>query len=95
MGSKIASTPDGKGRTPMHAAAYSDHLESLHMLLSHGGSVNQTDDAGRTTLMYAAMSGHCGAIDVLLENGAGLGALDSENNTALHFACVNVSIHQI
>ena len=49
-------------RTPVHAAAFNDHIESLQMLLSSGGDVNQTDTLGRTTLMFASMNGHCGTI---------------------------------
>ena len=89
LGSGIVNSPDVRGRTPMHAAAYSDHLESLHMLLSHGGSVSECDTGGRTALMYACMSGQCAAIEALLEAGASLTDLDAEQNSALHYACIN------
>lgn len=49
-------------RTPVHAAAYNDHCESLQMLLSNGGDVNRLDNSGKTPLMYAAMNGQTGTL---------------------------------
>ena len=50
------------GRTPVHAAAYNDHIESLQMLLNSGGEVNRSDSLGRTPLMYACMNGQSAAL---------------------------------
>lgn len=49
-------------RTPVHAAAYNDHVESLQMLLSSGGDASRADALGRTPLMYACMNGQTAAL---------------------------------
>ena len=50
------------GRTPLHAAAFTDHVECLQLLLSHNAQVNSTDAAGKTSLMMAAENGQTNAV---------------------------------
>ncbi|XP_072105570.1 serine/threonine-protein phosphatase 6 regulatory ankyrin repeat subunit C-like [Mobula birostris] len=88
LGAKIVNSQDAKGRTPLHAAAFSNRLHCLLLLLSHGAQVNAVDQAGRTPLMFAAQNGHCKIVEILLQRaGADLTLHDVNKNTALHLAC--------
>lgn len=49
-------------RTPLHAAAFTDHVECLQLLLSHNSQVNSVDAAGKTPLMMAAENGQTNAV---------------------------------
>lgn len=49
-------------RTPLHAAAFTDHVECLQLLLSHTAQVNCVDAAGKTPLMMAAENGQTNAV---------------------------------
>lgn len=50
-------------RTPLHAAAFSDHVECVSLLLSHGAQVNVVDTyTRRTPLMMAALKGQTNAV---------------------------------
>lgn len=49
-------------RTPLHAAAFTDHVECLQLLLSHNAQVNSVDAVGKTPLMMAAENGQTNAV---------------------------------
>lgn len=50
-------------RTPLHAAAFSDHIECVSLLLSHGAQANVVDtDSRRTPLMMAALNGQTNTV---------------------------------
>lgn len=49
-------------RTPLHAAAFTDHVECLQLLLSHNAQVDSVDAAGKTSLMMAAENGQTNAV---------------------------------
>lgn len=49
-------------RTPLHAAAFTDHVECLQLLLGHNAQVNSVDAAGKTPLMMAAQNGQTNAV---------------------------------
>lgn len=52
-------------RTPLHAAAFTDHVECLQLLLSHNAQVNSVDAAGKTPLMMAAENGQTNAVGMI------------------------------
>lgn len=49
-------------RTPLHAAAFTDHVECLQLLLAHNAQVNCVDSCGKTPLMMAAENGQTNAV---------------------------------
>ena len=49
-------------RTAVHAAAFSDNIDCMQLLVSRGGATNLADNMGRTPLMMAAYFGHTNVI---------------------------------
>ena len=49
-------------RTPLHAAAFTGHVECVQLLLSHDVPVDDVDQSGRTALMMAAEKGKVGVL---------------------------------
>uniref|UniRef100_A0A8C5STF7 Uncharacterized protein n=1 Tax=Laticauda laticaudata TaxID=8630 RepID=A0A8C5STF7_LATLA len=88
LGSEIVNSTDAKARTPLHAAAFTDHVECLQLLLSHNAQVNSVDSSGKTPLMMAAENGQTNTVEVLVSSAkADLTLQDKRKNTALHLAC--------
>ncbi|GAA6099008.1 serine/threonine-protein phosphatase 6 regulatory ankyrin repeat subunit A-like isoform X1 [Tachysurus ichikawai] len=88
LGPAIVNATDSKSRTPLHAAAYTDHVECLQLLLGHNAQVNAIDALGKTPLMMAAENGQTNAVEVLVSKAkADLTLQDANKNTALHLAC--------
>lgn len=56
-------------RTPLHAAAFSDHVECVQLLLSHDAPVDVADESGSTPLMMAAAKGRSGVIGMKMPHG--------------------------
>uniref|UniRef100_A0A8C5B5F6 Serine/threonine-protein phosphatase 6 regulatory ankyrin repeat subunit C n=1 Tax=Gadus morhua TaxID=8049 RepID=A0A8C5B5F6_GADMO len=75
-------------RSPLHAAAYSEKVDGLQLVLDQGAEVNAVDGSGRSALMVAADRGQSMAVEMLLQQAKpDLTLLDVNNNTALHLAC--------
>lgn len=88
LGASIVNAPDSKGRTPLHAAAFTDHVECLQLLLSQNAQVNSADSTGKTPLMMAAENGQTNTVEMLVSSAsADLTLQDKSKNTALHLAC--------
>ncbi|MEO8597433.1 MAG: ankyrin repeat domain-containing protein [Candidatus Solibacter sp.] len=60
------------------AAAQSNDLASLRILLEKNVPVNEKDEAGRTPLMWAAGNGNLKAVEMLLAKGADVNAVSLE-----------------
>ncbi|KAJ3602376.1 hypothetical protein NHX12_030132 [Muraenolepis orangiensis] len=87
-GSPMVNTRDPKGRSPLHAAAYSEKVDGLRLVLDQGAEVDAVDGSGRSALMVAADRGQTTAVEMLLHQAKpDLTLLDVNNNTALHLAC--------
>uniref|UniRef100_A0AAZ3NP69 Serine/threonine-protein phosphatase 6 regulatory ankyrin repeat subunit A n=1 Tax=Oncorhynchus tshawytscha TaxID=74940 RepID=A0AAZ3NP69_ONCTS len=88
LGPAIVNATDTKNRTPLHAAAFTDHVECLQLLLGHNAQVNSPDASGKTSLMMAAENGQTNAVELLVSSAkAELTLQDAVKNTALHLAC--------
>uniref|UniRef100_A0A8C8IQK4 Ankyrin repeat domain 52 n=1 Tax=Oncorhynchus tshawytscha TaxID=74940 RepID=A0A8C8IQK4_ONCTS len=91
VGTQMVNIRDAKGRTPLHAAAYSESVAGLQLALVQGAEVNAVDTTGHSALMVAANNGQTAAVEVLLHQAkADLTLLDVNDNTALHLACSKV-----
>ncbi|XP_077458129.1 serine/threonine-protein phosphatase 6 regulatory ankyrin repeat subunit C-like [Stigmatopora argus] len=89
IGAQIVKVTDAKGRTPLHAAAYSGNVTGLQLLLGQGAELDAPDYSGRSSLMVAAERGHTTALEFLLHKvKPDLTLVDVNNNTALHLACI-------
>uniref|UniRef100_UPI003AAD9DCE serine/threonine-protein phosphatase 6 regulatory ankyrin repeat subunit C isoform X1 n=2 Tax=Centroberyx gerrardi TaxID=166262 RepID=UPI003AAD9DCE len=87
-GTQMVNIKDAKERTPLHAAAYSENVAGLQLVLAQGAEVNAVDHSGRSALMVAADCGQTMAVELLLHQAKpDLTLLDVNDNTALHLAC--------
>ena len=63
---KLGEQRDPRGSTPLILAAYYNHHELVHYLLSLGVAVDATDASGNTALMGACFKGHTESAKVLI-----------------------------
>ncbi|KAM6928312.1 serine/threonine-protein phosphatase 6 regulatory ankyrin repeat subunit C-like [Xenentodon cancila] len=88
IGPQIVHICDTKGRTPLHAAAYSGSVAGLQLMLALGAEVNAVDQSGCSAVMVAADCGQTTAVEFLLHKAKpDLTLVDVNNNTILHLAC--------
>ncbi|KAF4092108.1 hypothetical protein AMELA_G00017230 [Ameiurus melas] len=81
-GAKVAVTK--YGRTPLHLAAYKNHIEVVRILLRAGCELDIQDDGDQTALHRAAVVGNSDVITALVQEGCALDRQDKDGNTALH-----------
>ena len=97
VGEEKESGEQKLGETPLHRAAYSGHLQTVKILLSHGADVKASSEYNsKTALHLAAVAGNPAVLTLLLERGAERNArialtftpTDSETHflTPLHLA---------
>jgi ankyrin repeat protein len=77
---------DGHGRTPLHFACQSGHLDVAELLICSGAAVDAPARDGMTPLLWAAQEGHNGIVRRLLTAGASVNRPDHAGRTALHRA---------
>ena len=78
--------PQKKGRTALHWAARSGHLEVVKFLVGAGASLEAESNDSWTALHFAARWGRLAILKVLVGAGANLEAKNNSGSTALHFA---------
>ncbi|XP_023733862.1 probable E3 ubiquitin-protein ligase XBOS32 isoform X1 [Lactuca sativa] len=93
---EIINKPADGGVTALHMAALNGHVDSLHLLLDLGASVNEVTvedgttidliGAGSTPLHYAAYGGNPQCCQVLIDRGASLSAENANGWSPLTIA---------
>ncbi len=76
-------------RTPLHAAAFNGHTDTVQAMLKHLTStahIDCVDMMGRTPLMMAVSNGHKDTTQLLVDHGAHVDCTDKHLRTALHRA---------
>ena len=81
-----ADARDPRGRTALHEAAASGHVEIVAALVSAGADVQARDAMGRTPVLEAARGAHSRAFDALAAAHADIAAVDGEGRGALILA---------
>jgi ankyrin repeat protein len=84
---ELINAADDRGYSPLHKAAYNNHLNIAEFLISQGANVNATSGSGSTPLHGAAFYGHPEIVRALLENGAELEIANAGGYTPLLSAC--------
>lgn len=81
---------DALGRSPLHLAVISGHLNIVNVLIKAGADVNATDRLkSLSPLHYAAFNNFPKIMLFLLSRGALIDVQDTEGNRPLHFAAAN------
>ncbi len=76
----------GDVRVPLAAAAETDALEIVRLLLEAAADPNGRDDQGYTPLHAAAAAGSVAVAELLIQNGADVNALTTSGRPPLHYA---------
>ncbi|KAK7093373.1 ankyrin repeat domain-containing protein 49-like [Littorina saxatilis] len=83
----LVHSVDKDGYTPLHRAAYGDHLEMAEYLLSNGANLLARTEDGWQPL-HSACRWNCARVaELLLHNGAEINSQSNGGLTALHLAC--------
>jgi ankyrin repeat protein len=72
----------GHHRTPLHAASYRGHLDTVRLLLDHGANVNPKIEGKRSPLYSAFDGGHVDVMQLLLEHEADVDVICSIDGSA-------------
>ena len=84
---ELVSGKDEKyGQTPLHVAAFNDHLDVAKLLLANKADVNAKASNGSTPLHLAAAKGNKEIVDLLLASGADVNVTDHDGWSPLHSA---------
>ena len=88
----------GHHGTPLHAASYRGHLDSVRLLLDHGADVNPTIEGKRTPLSSAYDGCHLEVMRLLLERGADadmICSLTSSSTRLVHRASLHGDVEAL
>lgn len=77
---------DADKYTPLHRAAYENHLEMAELLLQHNANINAQTEFGWTPLHSACKWNHPDMVALLLQHDADVNALSDGSQTPLHIA---------
>ena len=80
--------------TPLHLAAFSGHLDTVRVLLSHGAAVDPQRHRGASPLHLASQEGHLTTVVSLLQAGASVSLPDTDGVRPIHLAaqCDRVAV---
>ncbi|KAH9959779.1 ankyrin repeat-containing domain protein, partial [Russula dissimulans] len=86
-GQDVLSNSGVRG-TPLHAASYKGHIDTVRILLNHGADVNAEGRWGSPLRLCSACDGGHSeiVIELLLEYGANINARTAINDTPLFMA---------
>jgi len=90
--SDMLISQNGKGLTPLHFAAWNNHVELVRCLFQYGKieeMVSIEDNMGQTPLHVAARKGSLESLEELVLNGASLAAKDKNGKTPRDLAELN------
>lgn len=85
----LAISPNNDKYALHYAAAESESVEVVQILLDAGADLEARDSRGGTALMSAALNQNASVTASLLAAGANIAAEDDYGATALHFAALN------
>lgn len=85
---ELVNTKGGCHGTPLHAASYKGHANTVQALIEAKADVETINDH-KTPLHAAFYGGHLDAMRLLLKGGAAVDAPDISHNTLLHQASLN------
>ena len=74
------------GATPLHLAAYLDHVEEVERLIAEGTPIDAKNAKGATPLHFAAKRGSVRAVQSLIVNKANVNAYDGLGFSPLYYA---------
>ncbi|HUV29656.1 MAG TPA: ankyrin repeat domain-containing protein [Acidobacteriota bacterium] len=80
---QLVTATDDQGYSPLHKAAYNNHLNVVEYLISQGADVNSASGSGSTPLHGAAYYGHPEIVRVLLDGGAECDVVNAGGYTPL------------
>ena len=81
------SSTDRWHQSPLHKAAYNDHLSSVYYLLKHTNArVDAKDAHDMTPLHYASLRGSLAVLRLLISKSNTVDPLSKQGNTPLHLA---------
>jgi len=84
----VSSKEEKYGQTPLHIAAFSDHIDVAKLLIANKADVNAQANNGATPLHLAAAKGNKDIVELLLANKANINATDHDGWSPLHSAVV-------
>jgi hypothetical protein len=82
----VSSKDEKYGQTPLHVAAFNDHVDVAKLLLEDKADVNAKSNNGSTPLHLAAAKGNKDMVELLLDSKADVDAKDNDGWSPLHSA---------
>lgn len=85
--SRVITSKDKTGSTPLHLAASKNHLEVVELFVELIANIYIRDNKGRSALHVAAVNGHLDTAKFLIEECNGFeDIIDNDGRNALHLA---------
>lgn len=85
----LVNIKDEDEYTPLHRAAYNNHLDMIQLLLTNGADINACTLDGWQAFHSACRWDNVDAAKLLIKQGTDVQAVTNGKNTALHLAASN------